>query len=156
MEHLLSVISAIHFANYCPARKDPIESYLFSSSNQLFYVFDYNTIIAWLGKMENVLLTFTWNFTDVFLMIIGVALSSKFQQVNDHLEKHKHEHKPQEFWEQSRIQYRRVCNLVEEMDDEVSMIVLLSFTNNLYFICMQFLKSIKWADCMTDCWTGLD
>ncbi|KAL5291378.1 hypothetical protein ACFFRR_010650 [Megaselia abdita] len=142
-EHLLSTISALHFANYCPARKDPIESYFFTTSSQLFYVFEYNSIIAWIGKLENTLLTFAWNFADVFLMIIGVGLSSKFQQVNDHLDRHKYENKPESFWERSRLQYRSICILVEEMDNEVSTIVLLSFTNNLYFVCMQFLKSIK-------------
>lgn len=142
-EHLLSTISALHFANYCPARKDPIESYFYSTSSQLFYVFDYHPIIAWIGKVENVLLTFAWNFVDVFLMIIGVGLSSKFKQVNDHLNRHKYANKPQAFWERTRIQYRSICILVEEMDDEVSVNVLLSFTNNLYFVCMQFLKSIK-------------
>lgn len=106
-------------------------------------MFNYNPIIAWIGKAQNVLLTFAWNFVDVFLMIMGVGLSSKFKQVNDHLHRHKHENKPQSFWERTRIQYRSICILVEEMDDEVSMNVLLSFTNNLYFVCMQFLKSIK-------------
>jgi len=86
-EHLLSIISVLHFANYCPARKDPIESYLFSASSQIFFVADYSPLLAILGKIQNVLLTFGWSYMDIFVMIIGIGLSTLFERVCKEMER---------------------------------------------------------------------
>ncbi|XP_067648198.1 gustatory receptor 5a for trehalose-like [Eurosta solidaginis] len=142
-ERLLSTISAIHFANYCPVRKDPIESYFYSVVTQIFITFEYSTFFAWFGKILNVLMTFDWSYMDVFLMIIGIGLSSLFEQVQGSLNQSKSKAMPESFWTQTRLQYRLICDLVEEVDSAVSRIIMLSFASNLYFVCIQLLKSMK-------------
>ncbi|XP_075162535.1 gustatory receptor 5a for trehalose-like [Haematobia irritans] len=142
-EHLLSTISAIHFANYCPATKDPIESYFLNVVSQIFFIFDYSPWLAWLGKIQNVLMTFGWTYMDVFVLIIGIGLSSMFKRIRTHLEYFKGQSMPESFWCQVRQQYILVCDLIEEVDEAVSGITFLSFANNLYFVCIQLLKSIN-------------
>nr|QKN21301.1 gustatory receptor [Bactrocera dorsalis] len=142
-EHLLSTISAIHFANYCPSRVDPIESYFMTVVSQIFFVFDYSTWLAWFGKILNVLMTFGWSYMDVFLMIIAIGLSSLFEQVQRSLERVKGQVMPESFWTRTRLQYRLICDLIEQVDSAVSAITVLSFANNLYFVCIQLLKSMN-------------
>ncbi|XP_073838971.1 gustatory receptor 5a [Musca autumnalis] len=142
-EHLLSTISAIHFANYCPAADDPIESFFVSVSDQIFIVFNYSPWLAWLGKILNVLLTFGWTYMDVFVLNIGIGLSSMFKRIKIQMERHKDQVMPESFWCEVRHQYMLICDLIEEVDDAVSGIIMLSFANNLYFVCIQCLKSIN-------------
>lgn len=84
MEHLLSIISAVSH-DICPKRTDPVESYLYAVGLQLFHVFPYSNWLGWLGKMQNVLLTFIWSYTDIFLMIIGIGLSELFSRLTRQL-----------------------------------------------------------------------
>ncbi|XP_036337263.1 gustatory receptor 5a for trehalose-like [Rhagoletis pomonella] len=142
-EHLLSTISAIHFANYCPSRNDPIESYFMSVVSQIFFVLDYSPWLAWVGKILNVLMTFGWSYMDVFLMIIGIGLSSLFGQVQSSLHRVRGQVMPESYWTHTRLQYRLICDLIEQVDAAVSGIIMLSFANNLYFVCIQLLKSMN-------------
>ncbi|XP_030378343.1 gustatory receptor 5a for trehalose [Scaptodrosophila lebanonensis] len=142
-EHLLSIVSAIHFANYCPARKDPIESYFYSSGSQIFFIFPYSAWLAWLGKAQNVLLTFGWSFMDIFVMIIGIGLSELLARHTICLKSHAERDMSEAFWTSTRTQYRLIVELIIEVDEAVSGLIMLSFANNLYFICLQLLKSIN-------------
>ncbi|XP_030079440.1 gustatory receptor 5a for trehalose [Drosophila hydei] len=74
MEHLLSIISAV-YPEVCPLRQDPIESYFYAAARQLFHVFPYSNWLGWLGKLLNVLLTFGWNYIDLFVILVGIGLS---------------------------------------------------------------------------------
>lgn len=51
---------------------------------------------------------------------------------------------PEAYWTWSRTLYRSIVELIREVDDAVSGIILISFGSNLYFICLQLLKSIKY------------
>lgn len=85
VEHLLSIISVVYY-DFCPRRSDPVESYLLGASAQLFEVFPYSNWLAWLGKIQNVLLTFGWSYMDIFLMMLGMGLSEMLARLNRSLE----------------------------------------------------------------------
>lgn len=46
-------------------------------------------------------------------------------------------------WTHHRQAYRKLCTLCELVDNDISKITLVSFSNNLYFICVQLLWSLK-------------
>ncbi|KAM8719875.1 hypothetical protein ACLKA7_006005 [Drosophila subpalustris] len=142
MEHLLSIISAVYY-DFCPSRKDPIESYLYSDGLQLFYVFPYSNWLAWLAKIQNVWLTFSWSYMDIFLMLLGIGLSDLLARITQHLEHVVQQPMPEEFWTYTRTRYRSIVELIYEVDNAVSGLALISFGSNLYFICLQLLKSIN-------------
>ncbi|KAH8321166.1 hypothetical protein KR074_009135, partial [Drosophila pseudoananassae] len=161
MEHLLSIIAVVYY-DFCPRRKDPVESYLHGTSLHLFEVFAYSNWLGWLGKLQNVLLTFGWSYMDIFLMIIGMGLSEMLARLNRSLKsnvRHVSSKKypsischfivsiwqpmPEEYWTWSRTLYRSIVELIREVDDAISGIMLISFGSNLYFICLQLLKSIN-------------
>lgn len=50
---------------------------------------------------------------------------------------------PEAYWTRTRLQYRLICELIEQVDSAVSGITMLSFANNLFFVCIQLLRSIK-------------
>ncbi|XP_054085608.1 gustatory receptor 5a for trehalose-like [Zeugodacus cucurbitae] len=142
-EHLLSTISAIHYAVHCSAPGEAVVSYFTSVSSHIFFVFDYATWLAWFGKILNVFMTFGWSYMDVFLMIIGIGLSSLFGRVQSSLERVRGQIMPEAFWTRTRLQYRLICDLIYQVDSVVSGITMLSFANNLFFVCIQLLRSIN-------------
>jgi len=52
----------------------------------LFYVFPYSNWLAWFAKIQNVFLTFGWNYMDIFLMLLGIGLSNLLARITEHLQ----------------------------------------------------------------------
>lgn len=52
---------------------------------------------------------------------------------------------PELFWIENRINYRNMCRLCEVIDKAIGPITMVSFGNNLYFVCVQLLKSLKFV-----------
>ncbi|KAH8281278.1 hypothetical protein KR018_007455 [Drosophila ironensis] len=142
MEHLLSIIAVVYH-DFCPKRRDPMESYLQKTSSQLFDVFAYSNWLGWLGKLQNVMLTFGWSYMDIFLMLLGLGLSEMLSRLNGSLQRQVSQPLSEEYWTWARCLYRSIVELIREVDDAVSGIMLISFGSNLYFICLQLLKSIN-------------
>ncbi|XP_022221834.2 gustatory receptor for sugar taste 64f [Drosophila obscura] len=142
-EHLLSMISAINYASYCNSTADPIKNYFLRTNDEIFYVTSYSTTLAMWGKFQNVYSTFIWNYMDVFVMIVSIGLAAKFRQLNNDLKNFKGMHMAPSYWSERRIQYRNICILCDRMDDAISLITMVSFSNNLYFICVQLLRSLN-------------
>ncbi|KAM7355990.1 gustatory receptor 64e isoform 2-T3 [Cochliomyia hominivorax] len=143
-EHTLSMLNIIYYVNRCPTFKNhPIDSFLFSTSSQYFYFFKYTTLAGIVGKIINILSTFAWNFNDIFLMCVCVALSSKFRQLNVYMDSYLKKPTTATFWIERRKNYRMLCRLSETVDDTIAGITLLCLSNNLYFICNKILKSIQ-------------
>lgn len=57
--------------------------------SQLFYFTSFSPAKAFVGKLLNVVSTFLWSFTDLFVMVVSLGLSSRFKQINDSLMRHK-------------------------------------------------------------------
>ncbi|XP_073836402.1 gustatory receptor for sugar taste 64f-like isoform X1 [Musca autumnalis] len=140
-EHLLSVTQAIYYAARCGTTSDPVKNFLLITNEHLFYIFPYSYLLGWFGRLLIIISTFIWNYMAVFVMLISIGLTCLFKQINDNLEKFKNKQMPAVFWAERRVQYRNVCILCEKVDNAISMITMMSFSNNLYFICVQLLKS---------------
>ncbi|XP_054732844.1 gustatory receptor for sugar taste 64e-like [Anastrepha obliqua] len=144
VEHLLSMLGIIYYVNACPAIPGhPIQSFLHSNWSQYFYFFEYTNLAGILGKVLNILSTFAWNFNDIFVMAVSVALSARFRQLNEHMLRVAKRPTTEKFWIENRINYRNLCKLCEATDDTISVITLLCFSNNLFFICGKILKSLQ-------------
>jgi gustatory receptor len=53
--------------------------------NQLFAVIDYSFTAATLTLIINFIATFTWNFADLFIMLVCLALAERFHLFNQYL-----------------------------------------------------------------------
>jgi len=84
-----------------------------------------------------------WTYTDLFVIIISVGLATKFRQINDDLMKVKGKLVAPAFWSEYRVYYREVVNLLNVVDTAMAKIILISISNNLFFICVQLLRSLE-------------
>lgn len=109
----------------------------------IFHNAPYSSARAVLGKTVNVLATFVWTYMDVFVMVVSVGLVSCFRQINRSLAECKGRTMPEDFWSAHRMYYRNMCELCETIDREIGAITLVSFSNNLWFICVQLLNTLK-------------
>ncbi|XP_041449816.1 gustatory receptor for sugar taste 64e isoform X2 [Drosophila obscura] len=144
VEHLMSMTSTLTYAVACPRWPDhPIDNFLYFNFSTVFHFVDYTTFLGLLGKAINVLSTFAWNFNDIFVMAVSVALASRFRQLNDYMQREARSATTVDYWMQCRVNFRNLCKLCQVVDDGISTITLLCFSNNLYFICGKILKSMQ-------------
>lgn len=163
----MNIISIVHYSNKCLTHAtDPIKEFFLAQLNQLFTFTEYAPWKAFLGKCLNVICTFIWTYMDVFVMVMSVGLANRFAMLNDDLKRIKGkvyskqflfwgsdrstlylclvlQHMSPEFWSMRRTQYRSLCTLCELVDGAISKITVVSFSNNLFFICVQLLRSLK-------------
>lgn len=76
-------------------------------------------------------------------MVISIGLTSKFRQINEDLMAAKGQSTYPGFWSEHRLYYREAAKLVAFVDEAVGKISLISISNNLFFICVQLLKSLE-------------
>lgn len=143
-EHLLNIISIVFHSMRCnPHQTDPIKDYFMAEQSQFFRFFEYRQELAFVGKLINGSATFLWTYMDLFVILMSQGLSERFRQINESLRRHKGTAVPERFWREHRVYYRNMCNLCATVDDAVSQITMVSFANNLYFVCVQLLRSLK-------------
>lgn len=112
-------------------------------NQHIFHFFRYNHALGALGKLINIVSTFVWTYMDVFVIIISVGLVFRLRQINERLLAIKGHLVEERFWVEHRLYYRSIGDLCDTIDREIGMITLVSFSNNLFFICVQLLMSMK-------------
>lgn len=96
-----------------------------------------------LAKFLNIIATFAWSYTDLFVILISIGLASKFKQINEDLMEVKDKSVLRTFWSEYRLYYREVVTLIYVVDEAMAKIILVSVSNNLFFICVQLLRSLE-------------
>lgn len=142
-EHLLSIAVGAHGANNCPSIPDPIRAFYVANYPQVFQVFPYNGYLGFFTKFLNVCATFSWGFTDVFVMIVSIGLATKFKHINHDLLQVKGMKINPGFWSEYRLYYRELVSLVLIVDEALAKIILISISNNLFFVCVQLLRTLE-------------
>lgn len=88
------MLSIIHYARKCLHNENPIEDFFKLQLSQLFTFFPYDPWLAFFGKFVNIIATFSWNYMDLFVVMISCGLSSRFKQINEDMRRIKGEVKP--------------------------------------------------------------
>ncbi|XP_055715739.1 gustatory receptor for sugar taste 64a-like [Phlebotomus papatasi] len=91
--------------------------------------------------LVNMSLTFCWTYLDLFIMLVGISLAARFNQVTDRIKRMENMIIPESFWTEIRSHYLLLNELVLYVDDRLSLILLLSCASNLYFVCLQLFNS---------------
>ena len=87
------------------------------------------------------LMAFSWNYVDVFIIIVSMVLEARFIQLNNRLRTTNIYHMDQSFWSEIRIHYSNLIDLVQYMDSKISTLVLLSMSHNLFLIITKIYES---------------
>ncbi|XP_035739091.1 gustatory receptor for sugar taste 64a-like [Vespa mandarinia] len=145
-EHIVSVInnstdfewgtSNSTFANF-------LHIYTVNSHNFILENIDYNFAVGIYIFIVSKIATFVWNFTDLFVMLISTGLAERYKTLNRRLFDMAEKHANNVDWSEFRNDYAILSSLVKKVDNDISPIILLSFANNLYFICLQLLNGIS-------------
>ncbi|XP_068082831.1 gustatory receptor for sugar taste 64f-like [Anabrus simplex] len=141
VEHLLANVEKMYtLRQACPQNWMA----LFALQNYgMFEVIEYNALWVPLLAFYNLVATFSWSYVDLFIMLVSLAISSRFRQLNYRLTEDRPEVLSREEWRQYRTDYNNLSQLTKTVNSNVSKLVLLSFGNNLYFICCQLYNSVR-------------
>lgn len=144
IEHILGVVATIFASVLCPIDpNDKFKSFFIEHLPIFFEGTSYSHLKAILAKCANLVNTFLWFYVDLFVMLVAVGLSSIFKLYCDYLVQYKGQITAQYFWDEQRINYRKLCELVEYVDKVISPVTIVSFSNNLYFVCLQLMNVLK-------------
>ncbi|XP_047354719.1 gustatory receptor 5a for trehalose-like [Vespa velutina] len=146
VEHSLSILKGFFYAMTCAKYRsdsDVIAEYFESQYTQVFSQMSYSVWKAILVEIVNLLSTFSWNFVDLFLILVSMALADQFQQLNSRLNSVRGKAMPDWWWAEARNDYNHLAGLTRRVDSHISTIVFLSFATDLYFICIQLLFSFN-------------
>ncbi|CAK9814288.1 Gustatory receptor for sugar taste 64f [Anthophora quadrimaculata] len=152
VEHSFSILHGYIKAKECAQfRGDPdiIGVYFQSQFPQIFSRIPYSLWKGIVVDIINILSTFSWNFVDLFLILISIALADQFRQLNSRLYSIRGKYHfivkamPEWWWAEARSDYNHLATLTRQLDSHISIMVLLSFATDLYFICIQLLFSFN-------------
>ncbi|KAF2904316.1 hypothetical protein ILUMI_01844, partial [Ignelater luminosus] len=138
-EHLLFILNALNSTWTC--QNPDAEIYFGFAFPQVFTIISYSHWKAILVEVVNILVTFCWNFIDLFIMLLSSALALRFQQVSNKIENTKIMY--EQFWRKIREDYNRLYFLCAVLDKHIGPLVVVSFVSNLFFICIQLYNSLK-------------
>ncbi|XP_063705920.1 gustatory receptor for sugar taste 64a-like [Culicoides brevitarsis] len=104
----------------------------------------YHPILGILFYLGSFMMTFTWTFIDFFIIVISLGISERFRQFNDYLNEMYKSGSPQigtqQFWKTARFHFGLICEILENVDRTISVVVIISCLSNLYHICLQVLN----------------
>lgn len=89
------------------------------------------------------LLAFCWNYVDYFIIILSLGLSTRFNQLNCRL-RHTPQHQmDRKFWLDIRLHFTNLVDLLQFIDEKISLLVLFSMSHNLFLVCTKIFEAIK-------------
>ncbi|XP_011689867.1 PREDICTED: gustatory receptor for sugar taste 64f-like [Wasmannia auropunctata] len=147
-EHILSI--AVHIRKYDWSGKTGnstfshfLQMYCASSHAFILHILNYNFALGIFIFIVSKLATFTWNFTDVFVMMVATGLAERYKTLNEYVTSSASKHRTTIDWSELREDYAALSCVVKKVDNDIAPIILLSFANNLYFICLQLLNGLS-------------
>ncbi|KAJ9573598.1 hypothetical protein L9F63_009014, partial [Diploptera punctata] len=143
VEHGLAHINILKWAGCCQGDNlSVLKQYFTNVHSQLFNIIPYNMPLAFINAFLNITATFSWNFTDLFIILLSLSIAARFQLLNLNLKSIKGKVQHENFWKQIREEYNSLSELTKMVNSCITLTVLISYSNNLYFICRQLLSSL--------------
>ncbi|GAB6024748.1 Gr2p [Chamberlinius hualienensis] len=138
------------FINYevmCNADNITVDSfsdcYLLKNGDYLVGLFGFNKWATAASLVISVINSFTWNFLDLFIIIISCGLNHYFVHINMFMERNKRNRFRVDEWKSLREDHLAVAKLVENVDKVLSLGVLYCYTANLISICTQMFLGLR-------------
>ncbi|XP_058817462.1 uncharacterized protein LOC131680768 [Topomyia yanbarensis] len=110
---------------------------------QIFGYVKYSLPLALLNEFVHKIYLFAWSFMDLFITLISLSLSKRFEQFYSRIEHLKGKSMPDSFWTEIRQDYTRLSNLVGYMDGVLSPMIMVTCGSDLFFITYQLYMSVQ-------------
>ncbi|XP_058448773.1 gustatory receptor for sugar taste 64e-like [Malaya genurostris] len=141
-EHVLAKPAGLYRAYKCGI-SNLVEAHFMQAFPELFSFIPYDIYVGSVCQVITTILTFYWNFIDLFLIVISIGLRHNLRHVNDIIISSKSEYSSYQFWHAHWKHYQRACELIQLFKKKMAFFVAISFANNLFFICIQMLGLLK-------------
>lgn len=147
-EHLMFLgmnwFESQHQLVFCNATNMTVlNNYLRRVRPHLLNVMPYRWWIFPFFQWSITLMAFSWNFVDFFIIILSLGISTRFNQLNDRLRHAPKYHMDRKFWLEVRLHYTSIVELVEYVDERISLLVVFSMSHNLFLICTKIFEAVK-------------
>ncbi|XP_063934145.1 gustatory receptor for sugar taste 64f-like [Zophobas morio] len=143
-EHSLFLAFTFKYSKSGETLSETIQLYFEHRFDQVFNIFPFCMPLGIITQIVNTFSTVSWNFMDLFIMLVSLALSARFKQVVVHISQlTKNNENDEEVWRQVREDYTRLAVLCAKVDDTISNIMLLSFSNNIFVVIVQLYFSLQ-------------
>lgn len=118
-------------------------SYLIAYRYHLTSAIPYHIVEFPIYQWINILMTFAWNFVDLFIILISVTLATRFNQINLRIiDSQKSTTIADSLWSEIRLHYYQLVELVEAVDHKIAVLIFISTGHNLYSICVVIFESL--------------
>lgn len=109
-------------------------------------LWSYHPIQIPIFEFGNYAMTYCWNFIDVMVIVTSIMVTYRFDQIYERVSSTKGNGMatfmyPQQFWKEIRMHYGNVQRILMKVNEEISLLTVMSLMNNIYFICLQFYNS---------------
>ncbi|KAK2575503.1 hypothetical protein KPH14_011224 [Odynerus spinipes] len=146
IEHILSVVNnSVDFEWGTSNSTFPNFLRIYTAASHAFILesVEYNFALGIYIFVASKIATFTWNFTDLFVMLVSTGLAERYKSLNARVIATTKKRPSSIDWCEFRSYYAVLSTLVKKVDNDISPVILLSFANNLYFICLQLLNGLS-------------
>lgn len=79
------------------------------------------------------------NFPDLLIILLSIGIAQLFKRINSVLNNVKHQSLEPSFWSEHHHMFKKTCELLARADEAISMLVMVSLSRNLFFICADLL-----------------
>nr|WJJ63346.1 gustatory receptor 6 [Pachyrhinus yasumatsui] len=142
-DYLLSVANRYEDLSNLFGENLTIPIYYKNAFPQLFAYVPFNIGTAIVCTIITIHSNLSWACNDLFIIIISSALALRFQQISEKLRKEIHKSNSLSFWREMREDYDRLASFCKELDSHVSIIVLLSYFLNIFFLLIQLYHTLE-------------
>ncbi|CAH1369049.1 unnamed protein product [Tenebrio molitor] len=102
-----------------------------------FYIFThvpYHILLVLIFLLPSISTFMALSLIDIFVILISMAVSYRFQQINETLQQHKTKNSSINFWMTLRRNYSEMGNLCSDLNDKIANIVVLSYGSNMILL----------------------
>uniref|UniRef100_A0A182G0C1 Gustatory receptor n=1 Tax=Anopheles albimanus TaxID=7167 RepID=A0A182G0C1_ANOAL len=142
VEHVLSKPAGLHRAYRCPIA-NIWEAHYKQAFPEMFSFVPYNPFLGAFAQTITSLLTMYWNYVDLFLIVVSMALRVNLQHLYEVIRRSDKLHLNAQFWLEIRVQYRNVFDLTQAVNRHIGALIVVSYASNLFFICIQLLNVLQ-------------
>lgn len=146
MEHTLFIAAGfrkvVNEAEVCGYENDIIaENFFHNFHEHIFSLIPYNHFYGGTVAFLNMSLNFIWSFVDLFIVLVSVGISFRFEQINRRIEFCRGRIAPDWMWCEIRSHYTELCELLRKVDSKMGYLICIASLNDFYFIISQILNA---------------
>lgn len=153
LEHLLAQVTQFNYLQVCNKTEnfayeyfsrqfEPLFSNVTVSNRQRMEGFIAKVVF---GRISLTIGTFLWTYADLFVIVISLGMTHQMKAFNRRLRQIKGFHLTEYEWEDYRLKYLTFGELCGMIDQTISSLALIAFSNDIFFICVQLLNSLRYC-----------